>query len=233
MLDLGGESSRPGSAPVLARGRAAPRRTGRARPRGSSSTIPISVDTTKAEVARPPGRRCRDHQRHHRAGRRPRDGASRRRHRGWRRPHAHARPPATMQDNPRYLMSSREVYDFLAFRVEWAEARGIPRERIAVDPGIGFGKTVATISRSCGTSSDLTRWGVRSWSGLRARGFWARSRAGRFPSAAAGLGRLVARRVPSRRAGSSGCTTSPAMVDAIGLDGLARMGRLAHEHRSS
>ena len=34
-----------------------------------------------------------------------------------------------------------EVYDFLARRVEWAEANGIPRERIAIDPGIGFGKT--------------------------------------------------------------------------------------------
>ncbi len=49
--------------------------------------------------------------------------------------------PATMQDNPEYKDVVTEVYDFLAFRVEWAEARGIPREHIAVDPGIGFGKT--------------------------------------------------------------------------------------------
>ena len=47
-----------------------------------------------------------------------------------------------MQVNPRYDDVVTEVYDFLAHRVEWAEAHGIPRERIAVDPGIGFGKTV-------------------------------------------------------------------------------------------
>ena len=46
-----------------------------------------------------------------------------------------------MQVEPQYEDVVREVYDFLARRVEWAEARGIPRERIAIDPGIGFGKT--------------------------------------------------------------------------------------------
>jgi dihydropteroate synthase len=51
--------------------------------------------------------------------------------------------PATMQSDPRYDDVVAEVYDFLARRVEWAIARGIPLERIAVDPGIGFGKTIA------------------------------------------------------------------------------------------
>ena len=50
--------------------------------------------------------------------------------------------PRTMQDDPRYEDVVREVYDFLARRVDWAESRGIPRERIAVNPGIGFGKTM-------------------------------------------------------------------------------------------
>ena len=49
--------------------------------------------------------------------------------------------PATMQLNPHYDDVVTEIYDFLARRVEWAEANGIPRERIAVDPGIGFGKS--------------------------------------------------------------------------------------------
>jgi dihydropteroate synthase len=49
--------------------------------------------------------------------------------------------PATMQANPHYADVVTEVYDFLARRIEWCEARGIPRERIAIDPGIGFGKT--------------------------------------------------------------------------------------------
>lgn len=51
--------------------------------------------------------------------------------------------PATMQDNPVYDDVVLDVYDFLAGRIAVAEAAGIPRERIMVDPGVGFGKTVA------------------------------------------------------------------------------------------
>ncbi len=49
--------------------------------------------------------------------------------------------PRTMQIDPRYDDVVPEIHDELARRLEWAEARGIPRERIAIDPGIGFGKT--------------------------------------------------------------------------------------------
>jgi dihydropteroate synthase len=49
--------------------------------------------------------------------------------------------PRTMQDDPRYGDVVEEVYAFLARRVEAAEAAGVPRGRVAVDPGIGFGKT--------------------------------------------------------------------------------------------
>jgi dihydropteroate synthase len=51
--------------------------------------------------------------------------------------------PATMQQAPQYADVVREVRDFLAARAAWAEARGLARTQIAVDPGIGFGKTVA------------------------------------------------------------------------------------------
>jgi dihydropteroate synthase len=51
--------------------------------------------------------------------------------------------PATMQDDPRYGDVLLDVYDDLAQRLTRAEAAGIPRARIAVDPGIGFGKTAA------------------------------------------------------------------------------------------
>lgn len=50
--------------------------------------------------------------------------------------------PATMQDDPRYDDVLLDVYDALAARVSRAEATGIPRARILVDPGIGFGKTL-------------------------------------------------------------------------------------------
>lgn len=49
--------------------------------------------------------------------------------------------PETMQDDPRYGDVLLDVYDALAARVTAAEALGIARSRIAVDPGIGFGKT--------------------------------------------------------------------------------------------
>jgi len=51
--------------------------------------------------------------------------------------------PRTMQDDPRYDDAPLDVFDALARRVAAAEAAGLPRERIAVDPGIGFGKTPA------------------------------------------------------------------------------------------
>ncbi|MDO8883863.1 dihydropteroate synthase [Pseudotabrizicola sp.] len=51
--------------------------------------------------------------------------------------------PATMQDNPVYEDVLLDVYDALAARVAMAEAAGIDRRRIAIDPGIGFGKTLA------------------------------------------------------------------------------------------
>jgi dihydropteroate synthase len=50
--------------------------------------------------------------------------------------------PQTMQDDPRYENVLLDVYDALAERVAVAEAAGIAREKIAVDPGIGFGKTL-------------------------------------------------------------------------------------------
>lgn len=49
--------------------------------------------------------------------------------------------PATMQDNPLYGDVLLDVYDALATRLARAEALGIDRARIVLDPGIGFGKT--------------------------------------------------------------------------------------------
>jgi dihydropteroate synthase len=47
-----------------------------------------------------------------------------------------------MQDDPRYDDVVAEVESFLAERAAMAVAAGVPRERIALDPGIGFGKSV-------------------------------------------------------------------------------------------
>jgi dihydropteroate synthase len=51
--------------------------------------------------------------------------------------------PKTMQDDPRYDDVVDEVLAFLEERMAFALARGVSEEQIMVDPGIGFGKTVA------------------------------------------------------------------------------------------
>jgi dihydropteroate synthase len=142
LVDLGGESSRPGSEPVSLSEelrRVVPVVRGLA----SSVAVPISIDTTKAAVAAQAidagatiindiSALGADQEMVNVAAR---TGA------GVVLMHMQG-VPRTMQVDPRYNDVVHEVYDFLANRLEWAESRGIPRERIAIDPGIGFGKTV-------------------------------------------------------------------------------------------
>ncbi|MBD3291733.1 MAG: dihydropteroate synthase [Armatimonadia bacterium] len=51
--------------------------------------------------------------------------------------------PRDMQDEPAYDDLMTDIYDFLAGRIEAAEEAGVERERLLVDPGFGFGKPVA------------------------------------------------------------------------------------------
>jgi dihydropteroate synthase len=55
----------------------------------------------------------------------------------------HQGDPATMQDSPRYEDVLVEVYLWLEERIAAAEAAGIARSNILIDPGFGFGKSVA------------------------------------------------------------------------------------------
>jgi dihydropteroate synthase len=50
--------------------------------------------------------------------------------------------PRTMQDDPRYDDVVSEVKAFLEERLAFAVAEGVPEQRVMLDPGIGFGKTV-------------------------------------------------------------------------------------------
>jgi dihydropteroate synthase len=141
LLDVGGESTRPGAVPVGEEEeirRVVPVIAEVAR----RVSVPISIDTTKAAVAR----RALD------AGAAIVNDIS-----GLRfDPHmpevcAHAQAgivcmhmqgtPQTMQIDPRYTDVVREVADYLAQRLAALEACGIARERVVIDPGIGFGKT--------------------------------------------------------------------------------------------
>ncbi len=51
--------------------------------------------------------------------------------------------PQTMQQQPHYQDALAEVLEFLRARIAAAQAAGIARERIVIDPGFGFGKTLA------------------------------------------------------------------------------------------
>ncbi|MCK0141937.1 dihydropteroate synthase [Aliiroseovarius sp. F20344] len=66
--------------------------------------------------------------------------------------------PETMQDDPRYDDVLFDVMDYLEERISFAEAKGIRRERIITDPGIGFGKTLehnVTLLRNLALLHDL------------------------------------------------------------------------------
>ncbi len=49
--------------------------------------------------------------------------------------------PSTMQNNPTYVWAPGDIYDFFVERLAACAAAGIPKSRIALDPGFGFGKT--------------------------------------------------------------------------------------------
>ncbi|MER7082344.1 dihydropteroate synthase [Saccharopolyspora kobensis] len=68
------------------------------------------------------------------------------------------RPPHLMQDDPNYRDVLAEVADFLRERIETCVSAGIPRERLVVDPGFGFGKTLEhnlALLRSLGAFAEL------------------------------------------------------------------------------
>ncbi len=74
--------------------------------------------------------------------------------------------PATMQVDPRYADVVREVREFLVSRIEAAERAGIPRTRVLVDPGFGFGKTVEHNLDLLRNLGELRRLGVPLLVGL-------------------------------------------------------------------
>ena len=48
--------------------------------------------------------------------------------------------PGDMQDNPTYQNATNEIKAFLIKQAQWAESKGVARDNIFLDPGIGFGK---------------------------------------------------------------------------------------------
>ena len=142
LVDVGGESTRPGSDPVEVDEelrRVVPVIEGLAKARPGT---PLSVDTRKPEVASAALDSGASVVNDIAAGRNSalletvsRTGA------GIVLMHMLGEPK-TMQDDPRYDDVVAEVHEFLRERIEAAVFAGIPEERICIDPGIGFGKNV-------------------------------------------------------------------------------------------
>ena len=143
LIDVGGESTRPYAEPVSEHEELRRVLPALACIRGLNHSIPISIDTTKAEVARQALN----------AGADIINDVSGLRFdpEMIRIAVAHEAPvilmhmrktPKDMQDEPVYDDVVQEITDFLAERISWATEQGLDRQRIIVDPGLGFGKTV-------------------------------------------------------------------------------------------
>lgn len=142
VLDIGGESTRPGAAEVNVAEEVARTAPVIAALREGGLSVPISIDTRKAGVAQAALAAGAVIVNDVAAmGFDPEMGSV---------VAASGAPiilmhsvgtPATMQNDPRYEDVLLDVYDFLKARIAAAEAAGIARDRIMVDPGIGFGKT--------------------------------------------------------------------------------------------
>jgi dihydropteroate synthase len=140
VIDVGGESSRPGATPVSLEEeleRVVPVIEGIRK----RSEIPLSVDTTKAAVAREAIARGASIVNDISALRFDPALAQVVAASGSFVILMHMQgEPRTMQLSPSYTDPVGEIRDFLAERIEFAVRSGIARERIFVDPGIGFGK---------------------------------------------------------------------------------------------
>ena len=140
IVDVGGESTRPGASPVDAAEeirRVVPVIEQLSR----VSEVPISVDTMKAPVARAALDAGAHIVNDVSAGRFDSEMLPLVAERGCAIVLMHMLgEPRTMQADPRYLDVIGDIYDFLAERTEAARAAGIAAHKIVIDPGIGFGK---------------------------------------------------------------------------------------------
>lgn len=186
ILDIGGESTRPGAAPVSADeeiARVLPVIQGLVGALGAG--IRISIDTSKAAVASAALTAGATMVNDVTALRDPKMAAV----------VAGARAdlclmhmlgdPRTMQNDPHYEDVVRDVKTFLVSRLQYAVASGVPAERILLDPGIGFGKTMEHNLELLARLEELVELGRPVVIGTSRKSF---------------LGRLTGRRVDERLA---------------------------------
>lgn len=186
IIDVGGESTRPGAAPVPLEAELA-----RVRPvveaLAGELPVPLSVDTSKPEVITAVARAGAGLINDTRALREP-GALSAAAATGLPVCLMHMQgTPKTMQEDPRYDDVVEEVRAFLAERRRVAEAAGIPRERILLDPGFGFGKTDSHNARLLAHLPRLRTLGAPLLVGLSRKSL---------------VGRVLGRALPERLPGS-------------------------------
>ena len=164
ILDIGGESTRPGALPVSAQqelDRVSPIIEGL-----RHAPVPISIDTCKPEVIRAAIASgvgmvnsidaLRDASALHEVA--SSNVAVCLMHKQG--------EPKTMQAQPKYQNVVTEVSNFLGERIAAVESAGIQRNRIVIDPGFGFGKTLAHNLALLSELENFTEFGVPVLAGL-------------------------------------------------------------------
>ncbi len=186
IIDIGGESTRPGAMPV-----SVAEELDRVLPileaLRNQVSVPLSIDTSKPEVM---------HAAAQAGAGLINDVMALRRDGALAAAAATGLPvclmhmqgtPATMQDQPQYDDVVTEVGEFLAERAYAAQAAGIPRSQIVLDPGFGFGKTDPQNARLLAQLNVLVALGYPVLAGLSRKSL---------------VGRVLGRALPDRLAGS-------------------------------
>jgi dihydropteroate synthase len=198
LIDVGGESTRPG-APDVSEGEEIERVVPVIAALAAAVNVPISVDTSKAGVISAALNAGASMVNDVRALQEP----------GALQAAASSSAaiclmhmqgaPRTMQHDPHYIDVVAEVRDFLAARVAACEGVGVTRDRIVIDPGIGFGKRLEHNLALLADVPALRRLGLPVLIGASRKSM---------------LGRLLGRGVEQRLAGSLALATAATLGGA-------------------
>jgi dihydropteroate synthase len=110
--------------------------------------------------------------------------------------------PKTMQAEPKYNDVVREVLQFLLDRAKIAEQFGIPRGRIFIDPGIGFGKTLEHNLELLRNIDKFVDSGYRVCIGTSRKSF---------------IGQITGKKIPAERIFGTAATVALCLVGGVSI----------------
>jgi len=110
--------------------------------------------------------------------------------------------PETMQQKPVYDDVVGEVVDYLVHRAKLAEECGVPAERIIIDPGIGFGKTFEHNIELLRNLDQFAKTGYRVMLGASRKRF---------------IGQIIGRELPTDRVLGTAATTAIAVAAGVSI----------------